>query len=185
LLLPAGWKRGEALAALLSLLEQRRVRRPLGRRPRRTYWEPCAKGNEARREWAPAFEAMVKGNEQEAADYWDRQSKKEKDRQRWRRLGESKIFSTIDLMHQQLLRYRELELRVEIPPALFKCGQSVLQWWAPWMKDANHSQGKVLPESGLMDPDFWEDFNTRNVGRSSTGRDVAVKEPENKQRRCC
>ena len=33
---------------------------------------------------------------------------------------------------------------------------------------ANHSQGKVRPESGLMDPDFWEDFNTRNVGRSST-----------------
>ena len=32
----------------------------------------------------------------------------------------------------------------------------------------NHSQGEVLPESGLMDPDFWEDFNTRNVGRSST-----------------
>ena len=32
--LPAGWKRGEVLAALLSLLEQRRVRRPLGRRPR-------------------------------------------------------------------------------------------------------------------------------------------------------
>ena len=108
----------------------------LSAKDRRTYWEPCAKGNEARREWAPAFEAMVKGNEQEAADYWDRQSKKEKDRQRRRRLGESKIFSTIDLMHQQLLRYRELELRVEIPPALFKCGQSVLQWWAPWMKDA-------------------------------------------------
>ena len=42
-------------------------------------------------------------------------------------------------MHQQLLRYRELELRVEIPPALFKCGQSVLQWWAPWMKDAEET----------------------------------------------
>ena len=69
--------------------------------------------------------------------------------------------------------------------ALHEWCQSVLQWWAPWMKDANHSQGKVLPESGLMDPDFWEDFNTRNVGRSSTRRDVAVKEPENKQRRCC
>ena len=33
---------------------------------------------------------------------------------------------------------------------------------------ANHSAGRVLPESGLVDPDFWEDFNTRNVGRSST-----------------
>ena len=40
-------------------------------------------------------------------------------------------------MHEQLRRYRSQELRVEIPPALFKCGQSVLQWWAPWMKDAS------------------------------------------------
>ena len=121
----------------------------LSAKDRRTYWEPCAEGKEARREWAPAFEAMVKGNEQEAADYWDSQSKKEKDRQRAWRLGkqrnmtrgnrESNIFSTIDLMHQQLLRYRELELRLKIPPALFKCGQSVLQWWAPWMKDAEET----------------------------------------------
>ena len=49
---------------------------------------------------------------------------------------ESKIYMTIDDMHEQLRRYRSQELRVEIPPALFKCGQSVLQWWAPWMKDA-------------------------------------------------
>ena len=34
---------------------------------------------------------------------------------------------------------------------------------------ANHSAGRALPDSGLVDPDFWEDFNTRNVGRSSTG----------------
>jgi len=33
---------------------------------------------------------------------------------------------------------------------------------------ANHSAGRVLRESGLIDPDFWEPFNTRNVGRSST-----------------
>ena len=50
---------------------------------------------------------------------------------------------------------------------------------------ANHSQGKVLPESGLVDPNFWEEFNASNVGRSSTGRDEAVKEPENKRLRCC
>ena len=50
---------------------------------------------------------------------------------------------------------------------------------------ANHSARRVLPDSGLIDPNFWEDFNTSNVGRSSTGREVAVKEPEKKQRRCC
>ena len=33
---------------------------------------------------------------------------------------------------------------------------------------ANPSAGRVLPDSGLMDPDIWEDFNTGNVGRSST-----------------
>ena len=31
------------------------------KKDRRTYWEPCAEGKEARREWAPAFEAKVKG----------------------------------------------------------------------------------------------------------------------------
>ena len=49
--------------------------------------------------------------------------------------SESKVYMTIDVMHEELRRYRALELRVEIL-ALFKCGQSVLQWWAPWMKDA-------------------------------------------------
>ena len=49
---------------------------------------------------------------------------------------ESKIYMTIDVMHAELRRYRSQELRVEIPPAAFRCGQSVLQWWAPWMKDA-------------------------------------------------
>ena len=50
---------------------------------------------------------------------------------------------------------------------------------------ANHSAGRVLSDSGLIAPHFWVHFNTRNVGRSSTGSEVAVKEPENKQRRCC
>ena len=33
---------------------------------------------------------------------------------------------------------------------------------------ANHSAGRVLHDSGLMEPDLWEHCNTRNVGRSST-----------------
>ena len=49
---------------------------------------------------------------------------------------ESNICMTIDDMHEQLRRYRSQEFRVEIPPALFMSGQSVLQWWAPWMKNA-------------------------------------------------
>ena len=52
---------------------------------------------------------------------------------------ESKAYMAIDVMHDELRRYRKLELRVEIPPALFKCGQSVLQWWASWMKEAKET----------------------------------------------
>ena len=52
---------------------------------------------------------------------------------------ESRIWMTMDAMHEQLRWYRSQELRVEIPPAAFKCGQAVLQWWAPWMKDAKET----------------------------------------------
>ena len=58
---------------------------------------------------------------------------------------------------------------------------------------ANHSAGRVLSDSGLIPPDFWQEFNARNVGRPSTASaeavstasDEAVKEPENKRLRCC
>ena len=50
---------------------------------------------------------------------------------------------------------------------------------------ANRSAGRVHSNSGLILPDFWQEFNARNVGRPSTASDEAVKEPENKQRRCC
>ena len=42
-------------------------------------------------------------------------------------------------LEAEVRRYREQELRVEIPPALSKCRQSVLQWWAPWMKNASET----------------------------------------------
>ena len=50
---------------------------------------------------------------------------------------------------------------------------------------ANHSAGRVHSDSGLIPPDFWQEFNARNVGRPSTASDEAVKEPENKRLRCC
>ena len=135
-------------------------------------------------------------NEEEAVDYWDSLPKRQKVSQ---------------------------EFRVEIPTAAFMCGQSVLHWWAHWMKDAAETprhynrrnrpawfsaeiadyyrygdikyagqtmrahqyhvcnwngRYETVPEpflmkregvdSGLVDPDFWEDFTTRNVCRSST-----------------
>ena len=44
---------------------------------------------------------------------------------------------------------------------------------------ANHSAGRVHSDSGLIPPDFWQEFNARNVGRPSTASDEAVKELEN------
>jgi len=93
--------------------------------------------------------AEGKSREKVAADYWDSLSKRQKSKERGRILGEhwnmkrgdreSDIYMTIDVMHEQLLRYHSQELGVEIPVAAFMCGQSVLQWWAPWMKDASET----------------------------------------------
>ena len=153
---------------------------------------------------------------------------------------ESKTYMSIDDMHEQLRSYREQELRVEVPPAASMCGQSVLRWWALWMKDApetlwyysrknrpawfsaeitsychygdikyvgqtmrahhyhvyswngqretipepclmkrkadssaNLSAVRVLHDSGLMEPDFWEHFNTRGSSSARAASDGA------------
>ena len=49
---------------------------------------------------------------------------------------ESKIFQQIDGMHEELRRFRAEKLGVSIPMPKFRTGQSVLQWWAGWMKGA-------------------------------------------------
>ena len=54
---------------------------------------------------------------------------------------ESKIFQQIDKMHDDLRFYQQeretqLGLGTIIPRPKFMCGQSVLQWWAGWMKTA-------------------------------------------------
>ena len=89
---------------------------------------------------------MVQCIDKEAADYCYGLSKKQKDQEHAWILGEhrnmkrgdreSKTYMRIDDMHEQLRSCREQELRVEVPPAASMCGQSVLWWWAPWMKDA-------------------------------------------------
>ena len=127
---PAGAKESSASTGAAT-----EVGAGLSAKDRRTYWEPCAEGKEARREWAPAFEAKVKGNEEAAAADWDRLPKREKDRQRWRTIGEQNNMTRGDGES----KICEWEHRLKIPPALFKCGQSVLQWWAPWMKDAEET----------------------------------------------
>ena len=50
---------------------------------------------------------------------------------------ESKVFQQIDAMHEELKRYREEKAGRAIPEPKFKSVlQSVLQWWARWMKSA-------------------------------------------------
>ena len=54
---------------------------------------------------------------------------------------ESRIFQTTDKMHEELhfdRQERETRAGTEtcIPSPKFKCGESVLQWWAAWMKTA-------------------------------------------------
>ena len=114
-----------------------------------TYWEVSTVGKEVREQWTTQLEVTVKRSEEEAAAYWGRLSKRQTTKERAWLLGEhrnmargdreSNIYMTIDAMHEQLRRYRSQEFRVEIPLALFKSGQSVLQWWAPWMKDAKET----------------------------------------------
>ena len=53
---------------------------------------------------------------------------------------ESKIYQTIDAMHEELRMFREAKAGFALPKPAFKQGQSVLHWWAHWMKTA-----KVTP----------------------------------------
>ena len=76
----------------------------------RTYWEVCPEGKQVRDQSDADFEAMVQCNEKEAADYWHRLSKKQKDRKRGWIPGEhcnmkhggreSQICMTVDDMHE-------------------------------------------------------------------------------------
>ena len=80
---PAGAKESSA-----SIEAATKVGAGLSAKERRTYWQASTEGIQARQQWTPELEATVKRNEQEAADYWRSLSKKEKDRQRARTLGE-------------------------------------------------------------------------------------------------
>ena len=101
----------------------------LSAKDRRTYWEVSAEGSQARQQWTTDFKATVNCNEEAAAAYWGSLSKRQKDRDGARTLGEhgnmarvdceSKVYMAINVMHEELRRHRALERRVEIPPALF------------------------------------------------------------------
>ena len=60
---------------------------------------------------------------------------------------ESQIYQTIDKMHADLKRYREVELQHAIPAPKFKHGQCVLQWWAGWMKTAEQTRSSYNKKS--------------------------------------
>ena len=49
---------------------------------------------------------------------------------------ESKIYQQIKGMHEELRMYRQAKAGFALPKPTFKAGQSVLHWWASWMKTA-------------------------------------------------
>ena len=97
----------------------------------------------------PSFSSAVRQRDQEAREYYQHLSKRQKTVERgwlhaeWRNMArgdrESRIYQTIDNMHADLRAYKEMELKVAVPDPKFKCGQSVLQWWAGWMKSAEET----------------------------------------------
>ena len=52
---------------------------------------------------------------------------------------ESKIYQQIDAMHEELRMYRQAKAGFALPKPTFKAGQSVLHWWASWMKTATQT----------------------------------------------
>ena len=49
---------------------------------------------------------------------------------------ESKIYKTIDAMHEELRMFCSAKAGFALPTPAFKQGQSVLHWWAHWMTTA-------------------------------------------------
>ena len=98
---------------------------------------------------AVAFEAAVQRRDEEAKKHYRKLPRKQRNNQRAKMLAElyhmqrgdreSRIFQTIDKMAADLKAYKEKELRIAIPEPKFKHGQSVLQWWSPWMKTAEET----------------------------------------------
>ena len=92
------------------------------------------------------FATAVRKRDEEAVQTYLGASKRNRDEMRCkfmaeqRNMGrgdrESKIFQQIDSLHEQLRSLKAEKLGVSIPMPKFRTGQSVLQWWAPWMKRA-------------------------------------------------
>ena len=92
------------------------------------------------------FASAVRMRDEEARQTYEASSKRKRDQMRCKFMAEqrnmgqrdrmSKIFQHIDGMHEELRRFRSEKLGVSIPMPKFRTGQSVLQWWAGWMKRA-------------------------------------------------
>ena len=131
----------------------------LSAKNRRTYWEVSAEGSQARQQWTTDFKATVNCNEEAAAAYWGSLSKRQKDRDGARTLGEhgnmarvdceSKVYMAIDVMHEELRRYRSLELRVEIRAAVVGFAD---MWWTADLTEARPDQvddRSEMPRKGI------------------------------------
>ena len=93
---------------------------------------------------------------------------------------ESSIYRQIDFMHEELRKLRATASGVPaVPLPEFKTGQSVLQWWSPWMKDARETPKTYNKKSRLAwfsaEITIYKTYETmRYAGQESTGHTYNV-----------
>ena len=92
---------------------------PLSAKDKRTYWDVCPEGQTIWEYWKAEFEAKVKRNEEEAADFWRSLSQRQMDVQRCWLLGDHRNMKRGDgesNVYEQLRRDHSQELGTEIKP---------------------------------------------------------------------
>ena len=140
--LAGGMKLGRVSAMVKGLRrlhggEGREVRRGVSPQALREAMDKCLDPNvvehaNMRAALALGFQGLLRGAEFAVNGRWTSSNMARGDR-------ESRIYQTDDRMHADLKAYKEMEMKVAVPDPEFKCGQSVLQWWAGWMKSAEET----------------------------------------------
>ena len=143
--------------------------------------------------WPTRLAAGIIKRDLEAVDVWSKRRKRGKvgklaERARWladrislaKADRECAIYNQIDRMHVELRKLRATASGVStIPLPQFMTGQSVLQWWAPWMVDATELpktyKGKKRPAWFCAEVTSYKTYETlRYAGQVCTGNTYNV-----------
>lgn len=121
----------------------------------------------------PQIMAIIARDEEAKKIAYTSLSKRQKDKLRgkwygeWRQMErgdrESKIFQSIDKENAKMQKsieklrdnLRRKRKRERLPDPKFKNGQSVLQWWAQWMKSAKEPPKKYGGKKGFARPAWY------------------------------